>query len=162
MILIQQYIRKGQKTKRIKRNIETDSIIAKSDDPKYRVVSKGKPVGLMVAFVDKELDQKYIAIAFTRFHLKKEPIWDELFAFRVVTDRAYAHFTEERLPLFVRKEHPKYVRRQFLRFAERAEKYFKEKELPPWFKYYRNRDLFEPSKVKIIWPNDSYVQIEEL
>ena len=130
-----QHIRKGQKRKLIK----TDNIITKDDEPKYRITSRGKPVGVMVACAIEDADEKeIIGIGFARFHLKKEPVWSNDTGIDIALERAIKYFNNTCPPTFVLREHPKYVRRQFLKFAERAQKYYKNCTLPLWFYYYKD------------------------
>lgn len=130
-----QYIRKGQKRRLNKKT------------KKMELISRGRPVGIMIAY--KIDDNHPIGLGFTRFHLKKEKIWSDEFGADVAAQRAVDNCDKERTPLFVRKEHPSYVKRQFLRFGQRALAYFKGKELPPWFKYYADSDLYNPSDRKL-------------
>ena len=139
-----QHIRKGQKRKLIK----TDNIITKDDEPKYRITSRGKPVGIMVACAMEDSGKGIIGISFTRFHLKKEPVWTDD-GLNIAFERANKYFNDDYPPKFVLKEHPKYVRKQFLKFAERAERYFKDCTLPPWFKYYVDTGkYFFPKRIR--------------
>lgn len=130
-----QYIRKGQKRRLNKKTGKTE------------LVSRGKPVGIMIAY---RIDgNSYIGLGFTRFHLKKEKIWSDEFGADVAAQRAIDHCDKEKTPLFVRKEHPSYVKRQFIRFAQRASAYFKGHVLPPWFKYYEDTNLYNLADVKL-------------
>lgn len=129
-----QYIRKGQKRRL---NKETKRI---------EMISRGRPVGIMIAY---KIDNAHpIGLGFTRFHLKKEKIWSDEFGTDVAAQRAIDHCDKEKTPSFINKEHPSYVKRQFIRFGNRALAYFKGNVLPPWFKYYEDSDLYNPADMK--------------
>lgn len=139
-----QYIRKGQKVKRVK-DLETE-------ESKNIITCKGKAVGVMLAFVD-ELDTQKICIGFSRYSSARESFFNnktgeyesrlkERISFNVFIGREIAearadqYAYDDEIPKFC-KVNPNYVHRQFLKFADRAERYFKGATLPEWFSIYK-------------------------
>lgn len=141
---IVQYIRKGQKVKKVKD--------PKTGEKKNIVIYKGKVVGIMVAFID-ELDTQKICIGFSRYSSAKEAIYhcktntfeyrlkekfpfDSFYGKNIAKARADQYVHDDEIPKFC-KINPNYVHRQFLKFADRVERYFKGATLPEWFSIYR-------------------------
>jgi hypothetical protein len=131
MTTIMQYIRKGKKVRLDKTT------------KKMKTISRGKPIGIMVASITEDPDYKVIGVGFSRYNDKKEDVmFNDQFGIGIALDRAIKYSDNNIPPKFVLKEHPTYVREQFIRFAKRAEKYFKGCKLPEWFKYYENIELY--------------------
>lgn len=143
-----QYIRKGQRVKRV-RDLETE-------ESKNIIACRGKAVGIMVAFVD-ELDTQKICIGFSRYSSAKESIYhwktntfeyrlkekfpfDSFYGKNIAATRADQYAYDDEIPKFC-KINPNYVHKQFLKFADRAERYFKGATLPEWFSIYRQTHI---------------------
>ena len=131
-----QYIRKGQVfkyNKILKRNL---------------LVDRGFPIGIMISFPIRNTNT--IGIAFTRFHIKKEPYWNNELAMNIVIDRALQYYDSIYIPKFAQKI-PKYVKRQFKKFIDRSRRYYKGYELPKWTERFENdikNPIFQAARVK--------------
>lgn len=138
-----QYIRKGQIVKN-RKDPETG-------ERKNVIVSKGRVVGVMIAFAE----EGKIGIGFSRYCLAKETYFNDKTRCYEQRPKEKIHFNyfigkklafaradmylsfEDDIPKFC-KITPNYVNRQFIKFAERAERYFKGCTLPVWFTFYKS------------------------
>jgi hypothetical protein len=106
----------------------------------------------MLAFVD-ELDTQKICIGFSRYslareiffnhkteeyelRLKEKVLFNPFIGKKIAEARADQYAYDNEIPKFC-KINPNYVHKQFLKFADRAERYFKGATLPEWFSIYR-------------------------
>jgi hypothetical protein len=153
--VLTQYIRKGQKF-----SSKRDS---KTKEKKPVIIYKGKVVGVMTSKVIQiGKDIKVIGLGFSRYSQAKITKYNynkiemeicqketRRFNINFGTNMAlkrcesYAYYNSTIInpyPKFCEKI-PTYVKRQFIKFARRSEKYFQGVELPDWFVYFEDSNL---------------------
>jgi hypothetical protein len=92
-----------------------------------KTVINNKKVGVMVAFVPTESNQ--IVIGWSRCHSKLDK-FDRSLGTQISEARALKYIYNGKMP-----KPPHSIKNELKRFALRAAKYYKDKELPEWLNY---------------------------